>query len=113
MNKIECLLIRACKSDQGILRVEKLFNRFYCPHSPTKFHWESIAAILSNLTDKYCPMDTKAWIVHMNPDNYQYSGVSESDSHHEKVCRIMANHIKNHYMPMQGGGFIIPAAFRN
>ena len=88
MNKIEQLLVRACKSLDPDTRLESVVRRFYMTGSKT--NQTLIISLLCNFTDEYCPIKSHKLVSDVLSITYYESDATIGD----KLYRTMKCHIR-------------------
>lgn len=114
INNSELLFIRACKDDcNNLKRVRNVYDRFYLSRAIPSEHRDTyIAGILMDICDAYMPIRASDVINSLNPTQYEFKGIKETDKYYTKVCKVLISHIR--LQPVSCiPGFKLPAKFRN
>jgi hypothetical protein len=95
MDKVEQLIIRACKSgDSELSKVKRIYTRFFQQTVESESQvYDQIAALLAKIADQYSLLKTSTLIEAFDPVQARYYGIRETDTHSEKVIKILISKI--------------------
>lgn len=93
--KTDMLFIRACKLNNSIIKINKLYKRFYYNNHIDKIEYGSIAMIFLDITEKYYPINFKNLAFSLNPKNAIYNVNNINNySYEELLTMVLMSHLR-------------------
>lgn len=108
MNKIENLIVRACKSKNPDQRLQSVYRRFYCSH----WHVSHMADILTEIVEDYNLTYLHLLASNLNPSQKFMFGLHETAKYDEHLYRVMLSAVRLCSVDKFSDKYIIPARFR-
>jgi len=112
MNKIDQLIIRACKSKNPDTRLKSVYRRFYC--SDEELFFASITGILARLCEDNLSFTVGALITELNPGNgwkYGVNTIARDYNYWEHCSKVLSSRIRLS-MVSEFDGLSIPRRFK-
>jgi hypothetical protein len=104
------LFIRACKSKNQIKRVERVYRKFYLFQNGA-IDRVPIVSILLDICDEYQVLSLRNLAVALDPDEFGYYGISDTDTYTDRLFKILISKIRLSAVS-KFEGFISPIRFR-
>jgi hypothetical protein len=90
MDKVEALIIRACKSLSQERRLKRIYKSVYYG----QFDPKHMLVILIEIAEKYQLIRLRKLVEELNPNNAWKYGGKESNSYEEKACKCLISVIR-------------------
>ena len=90
MNKIQALIIRACKSNSTEYRLKRIYESVYYGQYDPKH----MLVILLEIVEKYELIRLRNLVRELNPENAWKFGASVEDSYEQRACKVLISVIR-------------------
>lgn len=93
--KHDMLFVRACKSDNSVNRIDKLYRKFYWDNKKDSMDYYIISTILTDIINEYYPINPKKLINNLNPyyaSHYVNDG--KNYTYYEQVLGVLISHLQ-------------------
>jgi len=91
MQKIDQLLVRACKSHNPPMRVRSVYHRFYL-NTPSQNNYH-LAKVLSQIADRYLALRPSELLSALHPENRPFYGATTEDDHWTMAVKLLVSRI--------------------
>ena len=108
-NKVESLIIRACKSRNSAKRLEKIYKKFYYGH----YDCSHMANILLGIVEKYDLIRISQLVNDLDPNKRWHYGLDENSKYYDHVCCVLVSVIRLSSVDQFGSDFIKPCKFKD
>lgn len=109
MNKLDQLLVRACKSGDPQKRLQSVYRRFYMNNRVTD---KDLCHILSKVVDKYVNVKAMKLIQELSPESMFMPHMADDSPYWNQALQVLIYYIR-FTEPSEFEGMEIPAMFRN
>ena len=114
IDKTDQLFIRACKSENFIPKLLRVYRRFYYSGGCDEEAYREIAGILGRIAEEYFSMPVDEMVRYIDPNAVRWMFDEEEHTFSYKVMLAYRFHLwKIKAVDLKKQGYIVPAYFRN